>query len=116
MRHLQRLVSNLAYVTRQAAAYTRNPVATNLVGFPRDAEGRWISASWRDSRAGYGGGRLAMDVNVIWVPHALEAVGAILDALKHLGMTPDLRDEPLASLVRDRAAPEQALAESRGPE
>ena len=115
-RHLQRLVSNLAYVTQQAAAYTRNPVATNLVGFPRDAEGRWISASWRDSRAGYGGGRFAMDVNVIWVPHALEAVGAILDALKQLGMTPAIRDEPLAGFVRDRAALERAIAVWRGAE
>src|SRR5213079_2384434 len=51
-RHLQRLVTNLAYVTRQAAAYTRNPVATKLVSFPRDPDGRWISASWRDSRDG----------------------------------------------------------------
>ena len=115
-RHLQRLVTNLAYVTRQAAAYARNPVATNLVGFPRDAEGRWISASWRDSRAGYGGGRFAMDVNVIWVPHALEAVGTILDALKQLGLTPAIRDEPLASFVRDRAALERAIAVWRGAE
>src|SRR5437764_14763828 len=81
-RHLQRLVTNLAYVTRQAAAYARNPVATKLVSFPRDPDGRWISASWRDSRDGYGGGRFAMDVNVIWVPHALEAVGTILDVLQ----------------------------------
>src|SRR2546429_8104056 len=33
--HLQRLVSNLADVTRQAAAYAPNPVATNLVRVPR---------------------------------------------------------------------------------
>ena len=114
--HLQRLVSNLAYVTRQAAAYARNPVATNLVGFPRDAEGRWISASWRDSRAGYGGGRFAMDVNVIWVPHALQAVGTILDALKQLGITPETHDAPLAGFVRDRAALERAIAVWRGAE
>src|SRR5256885_6875336 len=87
-RHLQRLVSNLAYVTQQAAAYTRNPVATNLVGFPRDAEGRWISASWRDSRAGYGGGRFAMGVKVIWVPHAPRGVGARLDGLQQLRLSP----------------------------
>src|SRR5256884_909849 len=115
-RHLQRLVSNLAYVTQQAAAYTRNPVATNLVGFPRDAEGRWISASGRASRAGYGGGRFAMDVNVIWVPHALRAVGTILDALKQLGITPATRDAPLAGFVRDRAALERAIAVWRGAE
>src|SRR5207247_7478088 len=81
--HLARLVSNLAFVARKAAPYTRSPVATNLVSFPRASDGesrdRWISASWRDSRAGYGGGRFAMDVNVLWVPHALAAAGTIRD-------------------------------------
>ncbi len=115
-RRLARLVSNLAYVARRADAYARNPIATNLVDFPRDAEGRWISASWRDSRAGYGGGRFAMDVNVIWVPHAIEAIGTILDALQQLGMTPAIRDEPLARFVRDRAALRRAIAVWRGAE
>src|SRR5438552_306568 len=81
--HLARLVSNLAFVARKAAPYARDPAATKLVSFPRapNGGGSWISASWRDSQAGYGGGRFAMDVNAIWVPHALEAVGTILDAL-----------------------------------
>src|SRR3989442_1207676 len=74
-RHLQRLVSNLVYVTRQAVAYTRNPVATNLVGFPRDPEGRGISASWRDSRDGYGGGRVAPGGSAVWGAHAPPARG-----------------------------------------
>src|SRR6266571_3157718 len=107
---LARLVSNLAFVARRAQPYARHPVATNLVSFPRASDDHWISASWRDSRAGYGGGRFAMDVNVIWVPHALEAVGTILDALKALGMTPAIRDEPLATFARDRAALERAVA------
>src|SRR3989475_146662 len=47
---LARLVSNLAFVTRQAQPYARRPVATNLVSFPRAPDGHWISASWRDSR------------------------------------------------------------------
>src|SRR5213080_168975 len=115
-RHLARLVSNLAYVARRADAYARNPIATNLVDFPRDAEGRWISASWRDSRAGYGGGRFAMDVNVIWVPHALEAVGTILDALKQLGVTPVIREQPLAAVARDRAALQRAVTTWKGAE
>src|SRR5213083_1499431 len=114
--HLARLVSNLAFVVRKAAPYARDPVATNLVSFPRAPDGHWISASWRDSRAGYGGGRFAMDVNVIWVPHALEAVGAILDAVKQLGMTPAIRDEPLAGFARDRATLERAIAVWRGAE
>src|SRR5881409_1716525 len=108
--HLARLVSNLAFVVRQAAPYARDPVATNLVSFPRAPDGRWISARWRDSRAGYGGGRFAMDVNAIWVPHALEAVGTILDALKQLGVMPVIREQPLATYARDRAALARAVA------
>src|SRR3989449_10871855 len=80
---LARLVSNLVFVTRQAQPYARRPVPTNLVSFPRAPDGQWISASWRDSRAGYGGGRFAVDVNVILVPHAPEAVGAIFEGRTH---------------------------------
>src|SRR5213083_667795 len=109
--HLARLVSNLAFVVRKAAPYARDPVATNLVSFPRASDGSWISASWRDSHAGYGGGRFAMDVNAIWVPHALEAVGTILDALTQLGVTPVIREEPLAAFARDRG--ERLLANHR---
>jgi len=91
-------------------------VATNLVSFPRAPDGHWISASWRDSRVGYGGGRFAMDVNVIWVPHALEAVGTILDALKQLGVTPVIREQPLAAFARDRAALQRAVTSWKGAE
>src|SRR6266850_831231 len=114
--HLARLVSNLAFVARQAAPYARDPVATNLVGFPRARDGTWISASWRDSRVGYGGGRFAMDVNAIWVPHALDVVGTILDALKQLGITPVIRAQPLPTFARDRAALAGAVATWKGAE
>src|SRR5437016_9941264 len=114
--HLARLVSNLAFVVRKAAPYARDPVATNLVSFPRAPDGHWISASWRDSRAGYGGGRFAMDVNVIWVPHALEAVGAILDALKQLGVPPVIREQPLAAFARGPAARHRAVTTWKGAE
>ena len=113
---LARLVANLALVARRAAPYGRAPVATNLVSFPRAPDGHWISASWRDSRAGYGGGRFAMDVNAIWVPHALEGVGTILDELKRLGVTPVIRGEPLATFARDRAALERAITVWQGAE
>src|SRR5256886_2346087 len=113
---LERLLSNLAFVVRKAAPYARDPVATNLVSFPRAPDGHWVSASWRDSRAGYGGGRFAMDVNVIWVPHALEAVGAILDALKQMGVTPVIREQPLAAFARDRAALQRAVTSWKGAE
>jgi len=114
--HLARLVSNLAFVARKAAPYARNPVATNLVSFPRARDGSWISASWRDSHAGYGGGRFAMDVNAIWVPHALEGVAVILDALQQLGVAPVIREQPLATFGRDRAALQRAVATWKGAE
>ncbi|HEX9487662.1 MAG TPA: hypothetical protein VF976_11385 [Gemmatimonadales bacterium] len=114
--HLARLVSNLAFVARKAAPYARDPLATNLVSFPRASDGGWLATSWRDSRAGYGGGRFAMDVNAIWVPHALEAVETILDALKQLGVTPAIREQPLATFARDRAALARAVARWKGAE
>src|SRR5437660_2770339 len=107
---LERLIANLALVARRTAPYARDPVATNLVSFPRAADGRWISASWRDSRVGYAGGRFAMDVNAIWAPHALAGVATILDALKELGLKPAIPAGPLAALARDRAALERAVA------
>jgi hypothetical protein len=113
---LARLVANLDYVARHAAPYARNPIATNLVSFPRGSDGRWISASWRDSRAGYGGGRFAMDVNAIWVPHALESIGKILDALSQLGLKPVIPKGPLATLAKDRAALARAVATWKGAE
>jgi hypothetical protein len=116
-RRLGKLIANLAYVARQTAAYARDPVATNLVSFPKSEEGRWISASWRDSRDGYGGGRFAYDVNAIWVPNALAGIGTVLDAIRQLGITqktldslaPAIRDSALAAFVADRGALEHAV-------
>ena len=71
------LRKNLAFVWRQATPYADQPVATNLVSFKRDADGWWHPGSWRDSRVGYAGGRFAFDVNVVWVPAALRAIGTI---------------------------------------
>lgn len=79
------LRKNLAYVARQAAAYARDPVATNLVSFKRDPDGYCHPGSWRDSRVGYAGGCYAFDVNVVWVPLALQAIGEIDNALRALG-------------------------------
>jgi hypothetical protein len=112
----ERLLANLAFVAREAAPYVRAPVATNLVSFPRAPDGHWIGASWRDSRVGYGGGRFAMDVNVVWMPRALRAIGTILDALRRLGVTPPIRDRWLATFAGDRVALERAVAVWRGAE
>ena len=79
------LRKNLALVWRQAAPYANDPVATHLVSFKRDADGWWHPGSWRDSRVGYAGGRFAFDVNVVWVPAALRAIGTIDSALRALG-------------------------------
>jgi len=113
---LERLMANLALVARRTAPYAREPVATNLVSFPRAPDGHWISASWRDSRVGYAGGRFALDVNAIWAPHALDGIATILDALKGLGLTPALPAGPLATYARDRAALERAVATWKGAE
>ena len=79
------LRTNLAYVARQAAPYAREPVARNLVSFKRDADGYCHPGSWRDSRVGYAGGCFAFDVNVVWAPAALRAIGTIDSALRALG-------------------------------
>ena len=79
------LRKNLAFVARQAAPYAREPIATNLVSFRRDDDGWWHPGSWRDSRVGYAGGRFAFDVNVVWVPAALRAIGVIDSALRAMG-------------------------------
>ena len=113
---LPRLLANLEFVARSGAAYAQHPVATNLRSFPRATDGHCISASWRDSRAGYAGGCFAMDVNVIWMPHALRALGTILDALHSLGLAEPGRGltDPLAAFARDRASLEQAITAWRG--
>ncbi len=79
------LRKNLAFVARQAAPYARAQVATNLVSFKRDADGWCHPGSWRDSRVGYAGGCFAFDVNVVWVPAALRAIGAIDSTLRAIG-------------------------------
>jgi hypothetical protein len=96
-------------------------VAQNLVSFaPRDSG--WGSASWRDSGAGYAGGRYAMDVNAIWVPHALESTERILAALRALDFPVDslarsvrgVRGTPLERYARDPGALRTAIAAWHG--
>jgi hypothetical protein len=114
---VRRLLRELALVSRMTAAYVRNPVAVNLVSFPARDSTHWSSASWRDSGAGYAGGRYAMDVNAIWAPHALEAMEHILGVVGDLGISADsvLRSEPvmaaspLADYARDRQAMRRAI-------
>jgi hypothetical protein len=109
---LERLLRELALVARMTAAYAAEPAAANLVSFPPRDSG-WSSASWRDSGAGYAGGRYAMDVNAIWAPHALESIADILAIVRTLGFSTDslarakpelLGDTPLGAYARDSAA------------
>ena len=94
---LDRLLLELALVARLTAPYAAQPDAANLVSFQRRDATTWGSASWRDSGAGYGGGRYAMDVNAIWVPNAIAAVRDILSELRALGIDPARFPGPAAS-------------------
>jgi hypothetical protein len=83
-----RLVRELALVSRMSAPYAASPAIENLISFPARDTG-WSSASWRDSGAGYAGGRFAMDINAIYTPHALESIGQILATIRTLGISLD---------------------------
>jgi hypothetical protein len=85
---LAHLLRELALVATRTRSYSADPRVMNLIEFPlRDSVNR-RSASWRDSDAGYAGGRFAMDVNAVWVPQALDATAAILAAFPRLGLDP----------------------------
>ena len=117
----RRLLRELDVVATLTAAYATDPRPENLVSFaPRDS-GRWASQSWRDSNVGYAGGRYAMDVNAIWVPHALEAMDRILESLRALDIvslgprapTPS-RGAALESYLRSPSALRHAIDVWRG--
>ena len=82
---LELLAQELALVARATRPYAEDPRARNLVSFPKRDSIHWRSASWRDSDAGYAGGRFAMDVNAIWVPQALEGIATILATCRWSG-------------------------------
>jgi hypothetical protein len=114
------LLRELALVARETRPYADDPRATNLVGFPRLNAKQWRSASWRDSDAGYGNGRFAMDINAIWVPAALEAMTTVLEALRQIVGAEWLRAQaaplagPLATYARDSSALRHAVDAWRG--
>jgi hypothetical protein len=116
------MLRELALVTAWTTPYVRDPRATNLVSFPKRDAAQWRSASWRDSDAGYAGGRFAMDVNAIWVPHALQSIGVILTSLDSLGLhrerlesfMPGLDTTPLGEYQRSPASLDRALRVWRG--
>ncbi|HET8622022.1 MAG TPA: hypothetical protein VFM14_00515 [Gemmatimonadales bacterium] len=101
---LSLLLAELALVADQTQAYVNDPRPENLIGFPKRDSVHWRAASWRDSDAGYAGGRFAMDVNAIWAPEALQAIDTILATLRDLGLGPvqldSLLPAPRASTLR----------------
>ena len=116
------LLRELALVASETRAYAEDPRPLNLVGFPlRDSVHR-RSASWRDSDAGYAGGRFAMDVNAIWAPQALEAMGTILESLDAMGLgrgrldslAPGIAGTPLAGYIGDPGSLRRAIETWRG--
>ena len=70
------LVRNLMFVARSSAAFAKQPSYANLISLKPGHD----AGQWRDSNAGLGGGRYPYDVNVVWVPAALRAIGRFLDA------------------------------------
>jgi hypothetical protein len=114
---LQLLLREIGLVTSLTRPYVQTPRATNLVSFPRRDATHWRSASWRDSDAGYAGGRFAMDINVIWVPRALESVAGILRAFEKLGfdlstldsLAPEASSSPLGDYSRNSGTLQHAI-------
>jgi len=70
------LVRNLLFVAGESAAFAREPVAKHLIALKagRDAGQR------RDSNEGIGRGRYPYDVNAVWMPASLRAIGGLLES------------------------------------
>lgn len=110
---LSLILAELNVVAKRTAPYADEPLARNLVAFaPRDATDdafggspRWFAQSWRDSGAGYGNGKYAMDVNAIFVPQALAAMQRIIRALRALGF-----DEAMRQWIGPPRGPAAVLA------
>ena len=110
---VERLVQALGLVAELTAPYVSDARTANLIGFRPGPPLGWGTASWRDSGAGYAGGRYAMDINAIWVPHALEATGQILRALRELDVLRrgvPAQHAALATYARDTTTLTRAIA------
>lgn len=69
------LVRNLLFVAASSEAFAHKPVYTNLIALKPGAK----VGQWRDSNEGIGRGRYPYDVNAVWMPAALRAIGQFLD-------------------------------------
>lgn len=75
------LARNFAWVVGRTAAFAAAPGYERLVAIK---DGRQ-TGQWRDSEEGLGRGRYAYDVNAVWVPAALEAIGELAPLLRAYG-------------------------------
>jgi len=69
------LVRNFAFVAGSAQAFVATPEARNLVPIKSGRK----TGQWRDSEDGLADGRYAYDVNAVFVPAALSAIGRFRD-------------------------------------
>jgi hypothetical protein len=67
------LVQNLRLVVRSAVSFANSPLTSHLISLK---EGN-VAGQWRDSAEGIGRGRYPYDVNVVFVPAALEAAARL---------------------------------------
>jgi hypothetical protein len=119
---IARMLHEMALVAATTRPYVEDPRALNLISFPKRDSTHWRSASWRDSDAGYAGGRFAMDVNAVWVPQALEGIATMLAIFPRVGidrraldsLAPEIGRTPLAGYIRDSVSLRQAIETWRG--
>lgn len=119
---LSSLLRELALVAELSAPYAADPRPASLIAFPERAPGLHFPGSWRDSNAGYGNGRYAMDINAIWVPEALGALGRLVEDLDRIGIgaarmrqaLPRTGAATLTAWLDDRAALQRAAGQWRG--
>jgi len=122
---INQLLKELALVATLANPYAREPIVENLIGSPRLDSTHWRSISWRDSNAGYGNGRFAMDINAIWAPQAMESISRIFAALKTIGfdgqqvrtrLPSGFGGTVMGEFLRDPASLDRAIQNWRGAE
>ncbi|MBV8157129.1 MAG: hypothetical protein JO278_05700, partial [Dyella sp.] len=94
------LVRNLMFVANSSEAFAREPVYSNLIALKPNAK----VGQWRDSNEGIGRGRYPYDVNAVWMPAALRAIGQFLDA----GLLNDYTTPAQRERLRAAAASAQA--------
>ena len=70
------LARNLLFVAGQSTAFAKTPSYEHLIALKA---GKPVG-QWRDSNEGIGRGRYPYDVNAVWMPAALRAIGGFLDS------------------------------------